>query len=192
MTQCLLAETRKSCILHHFFHVLYFIFERYLQHIILFDQYKLCNFLNCSRHDVCSECVQAKVSISVCPSWVHTWDCVCEHVGTRCAWLFFFACVRVYQYKATVTTSIHTQGKTGIGSSQPKQQRSWHPVHTSEDKLTPNKRSETHWGFSVPAGTITQDDKYSSVFKNQHCGAMAVDWLGWKLPLCVGWNNAEQ
>lgn len=62
-----------------------------------------------------------------------------------------------------------------------KLQRRWHPVHTSEDELSPNKHSETHRVSSLPACTITRDDKYSSISKNQQCGAFAADWLGWDL-----------
>lgn len=37
---------------------------------------------------------------------------------------------------------------------------------------------QTHRVFPAPSSTITEDDKYSSVPKNQRCGTFAADWLG--------------
>lgn len=41
-----------------------------------------------------------------------------------------------------------------------------------------NTTHETHRVFPAPSSTVTEDDKYSSVPKNQRCGTFAADWLG--------------
>lgn len=109
--------------------------------------------------NICLFIIHAYLRLSVWTAW-------CNMCTVVCFGKVLWTLPVTHQQKVASVSHSQSDGEDDI-SSTPLRMNS-HRTH----------RGATHRVSSAPSNTITQDDKYSSVPKNQHCGAVC-SWLAW-------------